>query len=53
VCGLRRVGVACIKQSSEAFAEAAAEVSGDLSKVLVGHEACARMKTGVEGRWME
>ena len=45
------VGVACIKRSSGAFAEAAAGVSGgELREVLGGREAYGKMRSGEGGR---
>ena len=51
---MRRVGVAYIKQSNEAFAVAAAEVSdGGLSRIFGGHEACVEIENVEGGLWME
>ena len=50
-CWLRRVDVAYIKQSSEAFAVAAAEGSDcDWGRIMGGPGVCAEMKYG-EGAW--
>ena len=50
-CRLRGVDFAYIKQSSEAFAVAAAEGSDcDWSRIVGGHGVCAEMKNG-EGGW--